>query len=187
MIALTINGQAHTVDADSAKPLLWVLRDELGLKGTKYGCGVGFCGICTVLIDGEPQHACRVPLGQLAGRAVTTVEGLAEAKHAVVQAWIDEQVPQCGYCHAGQLIAAAALLRRQPQPTDRAIAAALSGILCRCGTYQRIRRAIHRAAESLRGPLGAGQPRNSSLSPLSTSSWHLQDRRLLPSGPRDLH
>ena len=144
--ALTVNGESHTFEADADTPLLWVLRDTLRLTGTKYGCGVGLCGICTLLIDGEPNHACMVPVSKAAGKSILTVEGLALENPALVHAWIEEQVPQCGYCQGGQLMAAAALLARQPQPSDADIDAALSGVLCRCGTYPRIRRAIHRAA-----------------------------------------
>lgn len=147
MIPLTVNGHPYRTRSDPEKPLLWVLRDELGLKGTKYGCGVGVCGACLVLLDGEPKHACMVPLKDLGSRQVTTIEGLPE-DHPVIQAWLAEQVPQCGYCQPAQLIAAAALLQASPQPSDAEIDAALSGVLCRCGTYPRIRRAIHRAAQA---------------------------------------
>jgi len=146
MTSFSLNGQPVTARADPGKPLLWVLRDEFGLKGTKYGCGVGLCGICVVLLDGEPNHACMLPLDKVAGRDVLTIEGLAERKPALVEAWIAAQVPQCGYCQGGQLLAAAALLDRQPQPTDADIDRAMAGVLCRCGTYPRIRRAIHAAA-----------------------------------------
>jgi isoquinoline 1-oxidoreductase beta subunit len=145
MIALTVNGQPRAARSDPEKPLLWVLRDELGLKGAKYGCGIGLCGTCLVLIDGEPNHSCMVPLRKAAGRHITTIEGLAAKNPALTQAWIAEQVPQCGYCQGGQLIAAAALLEKNPQPTRAEVDAALSGVLCRCGTYPRIRRAIERA------------------------------------------
>jgi isoquinoline 1-oxidoreductase beta subunit len=146
MIAFTLNGQEVSSHADPDKPLLWVLRDELHLKGTKYGCGVGLCGICTVLLDGEPNHACMLPLRKVAARAVLTVEGLAHKHPGLIGAWIAEQVPQCGYCQGGQLLAAAALLDRHPAPTDAQIDQAMAGVLCRCGTYPRIRRAIHAAA-----------------------------------------
>ncbi|MFZ5555621.1 MAG: molybdopterin cofactor-binding domain-containing protein [Pseudomonadota bacterium] len=145
MTELTVNGEPARLDLDPATPLLWALRDALGLKGTKYGCGVGVCGACVVLIDGAPTPACRVPLKQAAGRALTTVEGLAPG-HPVAAAWIAEQVPQCGYCQPAQILAATALLARHPAPGDAEIDAAMAGILCRCGTYVRIRRAIHRAA-----------------------------------------
>jgi isoquinoline 1-oxidoreductase beta subunit len=150
---LTVNGEPHTFEADADTPLLWALRDRLRLTGTKYGCGVGLCGICTVLIDGEPNHACMVTLSKAAGKSVLTVEGLALNHPALVQAWIAEQVPQCGYCQGGQLMAAAALLARNPRPDESEIDAALSGVLCRCGTYPRIRRAVQRAAA---GNLAAG-------------------------------
>lgn len=143
---LEVNGAARTVDADPATPLLWVLRDDLGLTGTKYGCGEGLCGACTVLLDGEAARACATTIAEAAGRRVTTIEGLAAASHPLVAAWIAEDVPQCGYCQPGQLLQAAALLARTPAPTDDEIAAAMSGNLCRCGTYLRIRRAIRRVA-----------------------------------------
>ena len=147
-VNITVNGTANAIEADAEMPLLWVLRDVLRLKGTKYGCGVGRCGICTVLIDGAPNHACMVPLARAAGTSITTIEGLAQQNHPLVRAWVAEQVPQCGYCQGGQLLAAAALLAAAPHPNKRDIDDALSGILCRCGTYQRIRRAIARAAEA---------------------------------------
>jgi aerobic-type carbon monoxide dehydrogenase small subunit (CoxS/CutS family) len=143
---LEVNGAARTVDADPATPLLWVLRDDLGLTGTKYGCGEGLCGACTVLLDGEAARACATTIAEAAGRRVTTIEGLAAAGHPLVAAWIAEDVPQCGYCQPGQIVQAAALLARAPAPTDDEIAAAMSGNLCRCGTYLRIRRAIRRVA-----------------------------------------
>ncbi len=145
MISLTVNGKAYDVAADPEKPLLWVLRDELGLKGTKYGCGVGACGACLVLLDGEPEHACRVPLRAVGKRQVVTIEGLS-AEHPVVRAWVAGQTPQCGYCQPAQILAATALLEKHPTPDDAQIDAALAGVHCRCGTYARIRRAIHAAA-----------------------------------------
>jgi isoquinoline 1-oxidoreductase beta subunit len=151
MIPLTVNGNTHRAQSDPEKPLLWVLRDELGLKGTKYGCGAGVCGACLVLLDGEPNHACMVPLKDLGSRKVTTIEGLPD-DHPVIQAWLAEQVPQCGYCQPAQILAAAALLKTSANPTDAEIDAALAGVLCRCGTYQRIRRAIHLAAQSKAAP-----------------------------------
>jgi isoquinoline 1-oxidoreductase beta subunit len=147
MIPLTVNGVTYRVQADPEKPLLWVLRDELGLKGTKYGCGVGVCGTCLVLLDGTPQHACMVPLRKVGARQVTTIEGLAD-DHPVIHAWCAEQTPQCGYCQPAQILAAAALLENISNPNDAEIDAALSGVLCRCGTYQRIRRAVHAAAQA---------------------------------------
>jgi len=147
MVTVTVNGTERDVDADGDMPLLWALRDELGLTGTKYGCGIGACGACTVHLDGQPTRACLTPLSAAAGRAVTTIEGLgAGGLTALQQAWLDENVPQCGYCQAGQLMSAAALLARNPDPSDADIDAAMAGNLCRCGTYPRIRKAIRAAA-----------------------------------------
>jgi isoquinoline 1-oxidoreductase alpha subunit len=147
-ITLTVNGKEHTVDVDPDAPLLWVLRDTLGLTGTKYSCGMGLCGSCTVHLDGAASKSCTIPVSEVAGRSVTTIEGLSpDGSHPVQQAWRAENVPQCGYCQPGQIMAATALLARNPEPTEADIDAAMSGNLCRCGTYQRIRRAIHRAAE----------------------------------------
>ena len=147
-ITLTVNGQEQTVEADAAMPLLWALRDLLGLTGTKFGCGMALCGACTVHVDGAPTRACVTPLASVAGRAVTTIEGLASAgtPHPLQQAWVAEDVPQCGYCQSGQLMAAAALLAAHPNPTEAEIDAAMAGNICRCGTYGRIRRGIRRAA-----------------------------------------
>jgi aerobic-type carbon monoxide dehydrogenase small subunit (CoxS/CutS family) len=150
MTAFTVrvNGRPHQVDVDADTPLLWVLRDSVGLTGTKYGCGVGQCGSCTVHVDGEPVRSCRTLLSEVGNKEVTTVEGLgAAALHAVQKAWIAEEVVQCGYCQSGQLMAAAALLATTPKPSDRDIDRAMNGIICRCGTYDRIRKAIHRAAQ----------------------------------------
>ena len=147
-ITLLVNGAEHTVDVPPAMPLLWVLRDVLNLTGTKFSCGAGQCGSCTVHIDGEARRSCVTPVSKAAGHAVTTIEGLAAAgDHPVQQAWLEEQVVQCGYCQGGQIMAAAALLAKNPQPSDGEIDAAMGDVLCRCGTYQRIRRAIHRAIE----------------------------------------
>jgi len=147
-VPLFINGKRRTVDADPAMPLLWVLRDVVGLTGTKFGCGIAQCGACTVHLDGAPVRSCSVPLSAAAGKRVTTIEGLSPNRsHALQQAWIELDVPQCGYCQSGQLMSAAALLAHTPHPTDADIDAAMSGNICRCGTYQRIRAAIHRAAE----------------------------------------
>ena len=144
---LTVNGKNHTVDVPAQMPLLWLLRDELHLTGTKFGCGIGICGACTVHVDGQLRRACVTPASAVAGRSVTTIEGLsADGSHPLQRAWVDEDVSQCGYCQAGQIMCAAALLARTPQPDDRAIDEAMTN-LCRCGTYQRIRAAIHRAAD----------------------------------------
>ncbi len=149
MIKLLVNGRQHQVKADPAMPLLWVLRDLLGLTGTKYSCGISQCGACTVLVDGKPLRSCATPVSTVAGKQITTIEGLsADRSHPVQEAWIEEQVPQCGYCQSGQILTAVALLARKPRPTDADIDAAMSGILCRCGTYPRIRRAIRRAARA---------------------------------------
>jgi isoquinoline 1-oxidoreductase alpha subunit len=147
MTRLTINGQAHEVDVESDMPLLWVLRDTIGLMGTKYGCGIAQCGACTVHVDGTPVRSCSLPVHAVAGRRITTIEGLAEngALHPVQRAWLDLDVPQCGYCQSGMIMAVAALLERKPRPSDDEIDAAISNI-CRCGTYQRVRAAIHAAA-----------------------------------------
>jgi isoquinoline 1-oxidoreductase alpha subunit len=148
-LTLRINGGEHKVDVSPETPLLWVLRDTLQLTGTKFGCGAGLCGACTVHADGVAVRSCSTPVSQAAGKNITTIEALsANGLHPLQQAWIAEQVPQCGYCQAGQIMAAAALLARTPQPTDEQITKAMSGNLCRCGTYDRIRRAIHRAAEA---------------------------------------
>ncbi len=149
---LTVNGTAHQVDLPDDVPLLWVLRDALGLTGTKYGCGVAACGACTVQIDGEAARSCQVALADVWGQ-VTTIEGLGTpaALHAVQAAWVEHQVAQCGYCQSGQIMQAATLLAATPDPTDEDIDTALSGNLCRCGTYPRIRAAVHAAAANLRG------------------------------------
>jgi aerobic-type carbon monoxide dehydrogenase small subunit (CoxS/CutS family) len=149
MISLTINGKSHSVDVDPATPLLWVIRDAVGLTGTKFGCGIAQCGACTVHLDGAPVRSCVIPLQAAAGKEITTIEGIAGddgALHPVQQAWIDEQVPQCGYCQSGQIMAAAALLQTNPSPSDADIDRAMAGIVCRCGTYPRIRKGIKRAA-----------------------------------------
>ncbi len=147
MTSITVNGKAFTVDASADMPLLWVLRDLLGLTGTKYSCGIGACGACTVHLDGQAARACVTPLSAAASRQVTTIEGLsADGSHPVQQAWIAEQVTQCGYCQPGMIMTAAAFLAANPHPTDADIDQAMGNSLCRCGTYQRVRRAIHRAA-----------------------------------------
>jgi len=149
-ITLRINGQEQTIDVNPDTPLLWVLRDTLGLTGTKYSCGIGLCGACTVHLDGEASRSCTIPVSEVAGREVTTIEGLStNGDHPLQQAWLAENVSQCGYCQPGQIMAAAALLAENPNPTDDDIDAAMSRNLCRCGTYQRIRRAIHRAAQEV--------------------------------------
>jgi isoquinoline 1-oxidoreductase alpha subunit len=149
---LLVNGTEHEIVVPEDMPLLWVLRDVLGLTGTKYGCGMALCGACTVLVDGQPIRSCVRPAAAVAGRAVTTIEGLsAQGDHPVQRAWTEIDVVQCGYCQSGQIMAAVALLRAKPKPTDADIDAALSGNLCRCGTYQRIRSAVHRAAEIQEG------------------------------------
>ena len=145
---LIVNGTAQEADAPADMPLLWVLRDFLHLTGTKYGCGVGQCGACTVHIDGQPRRSCITPVGTVAGQKITTIEGLsADGNHPVQRAWAELDVVQCGYCQSGQIMSAASLLAAKPKPTDGDIDAALAGNLCRCGTYQRIRAAVHRAAE----------------------------------------
>jgi isoquinoline 1-oxidoreductase alpha subunit len=162
-IALSVNGRTHTLDIDPEMPLLWAIRDSLGLVGTKFGCGGGFCGACTVHVDGAATRSCTLPVGKVQGRAITTIEGLGTGasgcgqvpagadgcgpgSHAVQRAWNELDVAQCGYCQAGQIMAAAALLARTPAPTDEEIAAGMNGNLCRCGTYMRIREAVRRAA-----------------------------------------
>jgi aerobic-type carbon monoxide dehydrogenase small subunit (CoxS/CutS family) len=147
---LTVNGKRHTVDGQPGTPLLWVLRDTIGLTGTRYGCGKGICGSCTVHLDGEPTRSCITPIEAVTGSSVVTIEGLSpDRSDPVQQAWIEEQVPQCGYCQSGQIMTAVALLKKNPSPTDEQINEAMRDVLCRCGTYQRIRRAIHRVAEEV--------------------------------------
>ena len=149
MTRLIVNGTARDIDADRDTPLLWVLREQLGLTGTKFGCGQGLCGACTVLIDGEAVPACSMPLSVVEGKEVTTIEGLARngVLHRVQQAWVDLDVPQCGYCQSGMIMAVAALLTKTPKPTDAEIDAAITNI-CRCGTFVQVRAGIHRAAET---------------------------------------
>ncbi len=152
MTKFTLNGETTEVEADENMPLLWALRDVVGLKGTKFGCGIAQCGACTVIIDGNALRSCVTPLSAVEGLEVTTVEGLSEdATSALQNAWCELNVPQCGYCQAGQLMSATALLDRIPEPTDADIDQAMAGNICRCGTYQRIRAAIHRAAGTKRG------------------------------------
>ena len=147
MVTFRVNGSNRTFDGDPEMPLLWYLRDELGLTGTKFGCGGGFCGSCTVHIDGKAERSCQTPMSALAGRSVVSIEGLsANQSHPVQRAWVAANVAQCGYCQAGQIMQAAALLAEKPKPTDADIDAAMAGNICRCGTYQRIRAAIKQAA-----------------------------------------
>jgi aerobic-type carbon monoxide dehydrogenase small subunit (CoxS/CutS family) len=148
----TLNGKSQTVDVSPEMPLLWVLRDTLNMTGTKFGCGMALCGACTVHINGEMTRSCITPISSVAGKKVTTIEGLsADGSHPVQQAWIAEDVPQCGYCQSGQIMSAVALLAKKPHPTDADIDDFMSGNICRCGTYQRIRKAIHRAAAAPAG------------------------------------
>ena len=147
-IRLIVNGQSHEIDVAGETPLLWVLRDTLGLTGTKYGCGMGLCGACTVHLEGDAVRSCQTPVGSVGSRKVTTIEGISpDRSHPLQRAWIAEQVPQCGYCQSGQIMQAAALLTRTPHPTREEINRAMNGNICRCATYQRIRRAIQRAAQ----------------------------------------
>jgi isoquinoline 1-oxidoreductase alpha subunit len=149
---VTVNGVKHEVDASPDMPLLWVLRDLLGLPGTKFGCGMAQCGACTVQVDGAPLRSCVMPVSAVAGKSITTIEGLSsDGTHPVQRAWAELDVVQCGYCQSGQIMSAAALLAAKPRPTDADIDAAMTGNICRCGTYQRIRAAVHRAAELAKG------------------------------------
>ena len=149
---LQVNGKRHDVEVPDEMPLLWVLRDVLGLTGTKYGCGIAQCGACTVHVDGQAQRSCIMPVSKAVGRKITTIEGLdPQGSHPVQRAWSDLDVVQCGYCQPGQIMAAAALLQENPSPSDAEIDDAMKGNLCRCGTYQRIRAAVHRAAETKKG------------------------------------
>ncbi|MGE8319716.1 MAG: (2Fe-2S)-binding protein [Comamonas sp.] len=150
---LKINQKTHAIDVDGTTPLLWVLREQLGLTGTKFGCGAGMCGACTVHLDGSPIRSCSTPVSACAGKSITTIEGLSKnGDHPLQQAWVQLDVPQCGYCQSGQLMSAAALLKHTPKPTDEDITNAMSGNICRCGTYGRIRRAIHVAAGNAAAP-----------------------------------
>ena len=148
-VTLNVNGRDYTVDVLPDTPLLWAIRDNIGLTGTKYGCGIAQCGACTVHVDGEAVRSCVLPVTAVAGKAIATIEGLSDDRsHPVQRAWIAEDVPQCGYCQSGQIMSAVALLAREPDPSDEDIDEAMAGNICRCGTYQRIRRAIHRAARA---------------------------------------
>jgi aerobic-type carbon monoxide dehydrogenase small subunit (CoxS/CutS family) len=150
MTIITVNNQMLNVDAAADTPLLWVLRDHLGMTGTKFGCGMALCGACTVHINGAATRSCVLPLSAVAGKSITTIEGLSpDRSHAVQKAWLEIDVPQCGYCQSGQIMSAAALLKANPKPSDADIDAAMSGNICRCGTYPRVRKAIHRAADLL--------------------------------------
>lgn len=157
MITLHVNGQAYELDVDEATPLLWVIREQMGLNGTKFGCGIAACGACTVHLNGQPIRSCVTPVRAAANQQITTIEGIGHGDtglHPVQQAWIDEQVPQCGYCQSGQIMSAVALLEANAAPSDEDIDRAMSGNICRCGAYPRIRRGIRRAAESLPGDAG---------------------------------
>jgi isoquinoline 1-oxidoreductase alpha subunit len=148
-ITFTLNGKPQTVDVSPDMPLLWVLRDTLNMTGTKFGCGMALCGACTVHINGEATRSCITPISSVSGKRILTIEGLSsDGTHPVQKAWIEEDVPQCGYCQSGQIMSAVALLAKKPKPTDTDIDDAMSGNICRCGTYQRIRKAIHRAADA---------------------------------------
>ena len=151
MITLNINGETHDLEVDPATPLLWVIREQAGLIGTKFGCGIAQCGACTIHLDGAPIRSCVTPVRAAEGRQITTIEGIrsADGLHPVQQAWIDEQVPQCGYCQSGQVMSAVALLESNPAPSDADIDVAMRGVICRCGTYPRIRKGIKRAAQAI--------------------------------------
>jgi len=150
MISLDVNGKNYAIDVSPDVPLLWVIREHLGLTGTKFGCGIAQCGACTVLINGKARRSCRTPVRDAAGKTIITIEGIPE-DHPVIKSWIADDVPQCGYCQTGQIMSVVALLKENPDPTDRDIDDFMSGNLCRCGTYQRIRRSIHRASKMMAG------------------------------------
>ena len=161
MIEFTVNGQTVTSESEADTPLLWVIRDELKLKGTKYGCGIAMCGVCNVHIDGVVARSCITPVSSVAGKSITTIEGLDSAEgESLKQAWVAEQVPQCGYCQSGQVMSAVALLADNPVPTDADIDAAMSGNICRCGTYPRIRRGIKKASAQMTAQTGSGEKVN---------------------------
>lgn len=149
---IDINGKKTQVEAEPDTPMLWVIRDYVGLKGTKFGCGMALCGVCTIHLDGQPVRSCQTPISTVKKKKITTIEGISDnIDHAVQKAWIEEQVPQCGYCQSGQIMSAVALLKAKPNPTDEDIDTYMSGNICRCGTYDRIRKAIHRAADMQKG------------------------------------
>lgn len=149
---IDINGKKTQVEAEPDTPMLWVIRDYVGLKGTKFGCGMALCGACTIHLDGQPVRSCQTPISTVKKKKITTIEGISDnIDHAVQKAWIEEQVPQCGYCQSGQIMSAVALLKAKPNPTDEDIDTYMSGNICRCGTYDRIRKAIHRAADLQKG------------------------------------
>lgn len=162
---LTVNGKAYTIDVDPEMPLLWAIRDVVGLKGTKFGCGMAQCGACTVHLNGSPIRSCSTPVSVIKGQKITTIEGIGtpDHLHAVQQAWIDEQVTQCGYCQSGQIMSAVALLKEKPKPTDEDIDLYMQGNICRCGTYQRVRKAIHRAADFIQEAKPATAKKTASL------------------------
>jgi isoquinoline 1-oxidoreductase alpha subunit len=163
MISLTINGERHDMDVDPSTPLLWVIREQTGLSGTKFGCGIAQCGACTVHLNGSPIRSCVTPVQAAANQSITTIEGIGSQQtglHAIQQAWIDEQVPQCGYCQSGQIMSAVALLSENSTPTDEDIDRAMSGNVCRCGTYPRIRKGIKRAAAMLADTTVSEEPSN---------------------------
>lgn len=163
MLKLTVNGKTHQFDGDPEMPLLWLLRDELDLKGTKFGCGMGLCGACTIHVNGTPTRACVTPVSSVAGAAITTIEGLSpDGSHPVQRAWQELDVPQCGYCQAGQIMSACALLAQKSRPTTAEIDTAMNGNLCRCGTYLRIRAAVQRAAQLSNAPTPSPNPSSSS-------------------------
>ena len=179
-ISFQVNGKPQSVDVDPDTPLLWVLRDNLNLTGTKYGCGIGQCGACTVHLEDNPTRSCSIAISEVAGKSVTTIEGLSlDRGHAIQLAWIADQVPQCGYCQSGQVMAAAALLAKNPKPTDAQIDRAMSGNICRCGTYQRIRRAIHRAAGQFGTESSSASPADVAA-PAASQVLHLEDSDAVP-------
>jgi isoquinoline 1-oxidoreductase alpha subunit len=175
-VRFTLNDKPQTVDVPPDMPLLWVLRDTLNLTGTKFGCGMALCGACTVHVDGEPTRSCVTRISDVAGKKVTTIEGLSpDGSHPVQQAWTKVDVPQCGYCQPGQIMSAAALLARKPHPTDADVDDAMAGNICRCGTYQRIREAIHRAAASAKRPVRQRKSQNASSGSGALPAAHSKD------------